>query len=335
MANVRPGPFSVRPGIGGFNTFGRGLNGLGGLGGIPSVRAGLGGIGNINGLGGIPSVRPMLNGARVNGLGNGLGGLPLSPLGAFSPLVGAGVNLNPLLAASELNALTVRPELLLRDLQLGLASRGCGYGYNNIIDFYRRATETPCCGESGCAGGLKTKSVAIRGNNFNIRYSYLAEVPKFEADIVKYMEKRTEEAVPDKTVHMLVDFINQEAYTPAIVFDDVMVNILASNVGAKSAVEYSLKQIKSRQYGHDIYGISGAVELVKIMFTIQQSSKVDSNLRGWLIKLLEANDCALYWAVHFHPDAQKTLEERPELFLEYRRLIKIVHDPKDEYQQVL
>lgn len=126
------------------------------------------------------------------------------------------------------------------------------------------------------------KDVIIRGKARSVRASYLTEAPKFEADIVKYMEKKKESDVPDRVVDLLLQFINREHYDNDSPLDEVTVCILASNVGAKSALEHSVNRLKKLQ--KHIYDTN---EIVDIIGCILLSSKVDSKLTDWLKDFLE------------------------------------------------
>lgn len=91
---------------------------------------------------------------------------------------------------------------------------------------------------------FKTKDIIVRGKVYTVRASYLSEAPKFEADLVKFVDKKKEDVVPARVVAMLVSYINVESYKNTSFLDEVTLNIVASNVGAKSVGEYSLGRLK-------------------------------------------------------------------------------------------
>ncbi|CAG8955397.1 hypothetical protein HYFRA_00014230, partial [Hymenoscyphus fraxineus] len=78
---------------------------------------------------------------------------------------------------------------------------------------------------------FKTKDIFIRGKVYAIRASYLAESPKFEAELMKYVDKKKEELVPRKVVEMLIRYVNEEVYENSSFVDEVTVCVLAGCVG--------------------------------------------------------------------------------------------------------
>jgi hypothetical protein len=176
------------------------------------------------------------------------------------------------------------------------------------------------CGESSNTNfrsnfDFKTKDITIRGKARSVRASYLTEAAKFESELTKYMEKKTEDEVPERVVDMLISFINREQYSNSDLLDEVILNILASNVGAKSTVDYSLGRIKDCGFPPNGRLICGVITL------ITQSGKVDDGLKKWLEKELKAKECELYLALiddeHFH----KLWSERPEVVAEVQRMV--------------
>jgi hypothetical protein len=97
------------------------------------------------------------------------------------------------------------------------------------------------------------------------------------------MDKKKEDQVGDHVVGMLIDFINEEGCISPSLKDMVVMNVLASNLGVKSAVEFSLNQLKK----HDSEYHVGGEELSMICVTVMMSSKVDSGLEEWLKKYLQ------------------------------------------------
>jgi hypothetical protein len=169
---------------------------------------------------------------------------------------------------------------------------------------------------------FKTKDITIRGKARAVRASYLTEAPKFEADLVKYLDKKKEDVVPDRVIGMLVDFINCEDYKNSNVLDEVTLNILAHNVGAKSAVDYSLSRLKKLDI--DV----GIQDLTNIVGTIMMCSKVDAGLKAWLKKYLQNEErlyrlsCSIPWA--------NLIMSRPEIEMETMRLLGRLREPEDE-----
>ncbi|KAF4634544.1 hypothetical protein G7Y89_g3567 [Cudoniella acicularis] len=125
---------------------------------------------------------------------------------------------------------------------------------------------------------FKTKDISVRGKVYTVRASYLSEAPKFEADLVKYMDKKKEEVLPSRVLEMLISFINRETYKNNSPLDEVTLNILAHNVGAKSVVEYSLGRLKMDEVGTQ--------EMTDIVAAILCSDKVAEGLKEWLKKHL-------------------------------------------------
>ncbi|CZR57239.1 uncharacterized protein PAC_07129 [Phialocephala subalpina] len=161
---------------------------------------------------------------------------------------------------------------------------------------------------------FKTKDVTIRGKAFSFRASYLVEVPKLEKELVSFMEKKTQEEVPDRVVNMLVSFINRERYVNDDPLDEVTLNILASNVGAKSVVEHSMDQLKKLEKNIDVTNI------VDIICTIMESSGVIDKLTDWLKDILcEESGCQLrfIWEVMDLPEYNKKIY-RPNPGLHFR-----------------
>lgn len=129
---------------------------------------------------------------------------------------------------------------------------------------------------------FKTKDICVRGKAYKVRSSYLAEAPKFESDLIKYLDKKTEEVVPQRVVRMLVDFINYDDYDhEGGLLDEAKLNILASNVNAKSVIDFSLDFLK-----HNIDFDVQAEDLCDIVTTVMMSDGVSDGLKEWLKKYL-------------------------------------------------
>ncbi|RFU27256.1 hypothetical protein B7463_g9071, partial [Scytalidium lignicola] len=166
-----------------------------------------------------------------------------------------------------------------------------------------------CCGGSDPKKdyAFETKDVVVRGKTYAIRKSYLSEVGKFEETLVKYMEKASEDAVPDRIVGFLVSFINEEKIHAENLHDLITLNILASNVCAKSVVEYSMAEIKRWDIDRDL----PMHALIDIAVTITLSSKVELALKEWLIKYLKYND--RWYQMTNHPMYLGVMHSRPEV----------------------
>jgi hypothetical protein len=178
----------------------------------------------------------------------------------------------------------------------------------------------PSCGEtlnSSSKGDFefKTKDVTIRGKARAVKASYLTDTGKFEADLTKYMEKKSEEEIPDRVVDMLISFINRDRYDNNSLLDEVKLNILASNVGAKSAVDYSLGRLK--QSGLN----DGSENICKIIPLITQSGKVDAGRKKWLEKELKADDRWLYDELNRDVNFLKLCQDFPEAVVELERIM--------------
>jgi hypothetical protein len=187
------------------------------------------------------------------------------------------------------------------------------------------------CGEGSNSNSkqdfdFKTKDVTIRGKARAVRASYLAEAGKFEGDFVKFMEKKKEEDVPDRVVDMLVSYINRETYTNDNVLDEVTLNIVASNVGAKSAGDYSLGRLKKCNW--DIH----PVELCHIVKLVTQSSKVDDGLTNWLKKYLETDE--RYWYLEVSEPYRRLQETRPEVVADIQRMLGLRRDANDGFRDL-
>lgn len=149
-----------------------------------------------------------------------------------------------------------------------------------------------CCGcgdteskEKKKEYAFKTKDVALRGKSYPVRKSFLADLAKFENDLIKFVDKKSDEELPEHILQLLIDFINEESCESETPLDLVGLNLLASNLSYKSAVEASLQQLKNldaRYFNPDV--------LVKVCGTITMSGKVDEALESWLKKFLRDHD---------------------------------------------
>jgi hypothetical protein len=165
----------------------------------------------------------------------------------------------------------------------------CGYN-RNCLGCQHKKKSCGCCDSDSNAEkeyAFKTKDVTLRGKSYKIRKGFLTDLSKFESELIKFVEKKSEEELPDSVIQMLVDFINEESCESNSAVDLVGLNILASNLGYKSAVEYSLEKLKKIETDSLIM----ADELTRICGTITMSGKVDVGLETWLKKFIR-NHCA-------------------------------------------
>jgi hypothetical protein len=207
-------------------------------------------------------------------------------------------------------------------------------------DFVHRCNHRGCSSCHECSGtssnskfkgdsSYKTKDITIRGKSYSVRKSFLENCGKFESDIGKFLDKRKDEVVPDRIVKLLIDCINEESCEAQTLHELVGMNILASNVGAKSAVEYSLRELHSKWRGN--YDLKGE-ELAQICASILLSGKVESGLEDWLKKILKHEEIMqlLQYSgrcldlFHRHPDVKTKLEILLGLFPEEDEWKKMV-----------
>ena len=173
-----------------------------------------------------------------------------------------------------------------------------------------------------------TKDIAVRGKTYSVRCSYLAEASKFEADLQKNVDKKAKEVLPNRVVEMLISFINREWYENDSVLDEVTMNVLATNVSAKSAFEHSLQRLQKLDGEIDPH------EMSEICATILCSDKVDDKLKEWLKKYLlkvperiEVLGCSQKWA--------ELNSEMPEVQARLAELLGMKQPPVDENHRIL
>lgn len=317
-----PVGFGARGGIGALGSplLGRRYDPLARLGVGPH----LGGVGA--GALGIRGLNPLL--ARRDMLGGGYGLLsdPLLRGGRYPDLGGRGIE--DLLLSSRLSHDPYRDLEAL--LGLGRFDRGRGYcdgrgcrgglgcGYDRRCEYERCLYDCHRCsggGSSSSSKDVKMKDIVVRGKTYKIRKSFLADSSKFETDIAKLLDKKSEEAMPNHVIQMLIDFINEEQCGGKTLLDAVSMNILASNLGVKSAVEFSLGLLKKNEGDYRIY----APELTQICLAVMESSKVDDKLVEWLKKYLKYDGRADGLGVS--PYYQEILYRKPELGIHLEQLL--------------
>jgi hypothetical protein len=283
----------------------------------PKLGLGYGGVGA--GSLGMRGVSPLLAGRGLLGTGHSDALLR----GGRHPDLGRR-GLDELLLSSSLSRYPYRdletlPGVGGRGLCDGRGYRsGLGCGYDRRCEHERGLYDCfRCSGSSSSSSSkdLKTKDIVVRGKTYQIRKSFLADSSKFEADIVKLLDKKSEEAVPNDVVQMLVDFINTERCDGRTLLDVVSMGILASNLGVKSAVEYSLNLLKRHELD---YG-TNSIELTHICLAIMESSKVDDKLVEWLKKYLKSDgrEHLLGRSPYYH----EILNRKPELGLHLMQLL--------------
>lgn len=330
----RGGLLDDRPPFGGFSAgglgaprFGRGLTPFNGHG----LAGGLGGLGYLGSLGSLGvgalshlSPRQDMLGASYPGLAEAL--LRGGRYPDFRRRHIDDLHLSSRLGPRELGLLL---GLGMFDQERGLCNdRGCrgglGCGYDRRCEHERCLYDCSRCSGNGngrssssssSSKDFKTKDIVVRGKTFKIRKSFLADAGKFEGDIVKLLDKKSEESFPNYVVQMLVDFINEESCKANTILDLVSLNVLASSLGVKSAVEFSLNQIKKHEYDRDI----GAVELTDICVAVLLSSKVDDKITEWLKKHLKAGE--RWRELVQHHCWKQMIYRRPELEIQVGQLV--------------
>ena len=223
--------------------------------------------------------------------------------------------------------------LSLSDLRRGLCDgRGCrggmGCGYDRRCEHERCMYDCGRCSEpssSSSTKDLKTKDIVVRGKTYKIRKAFLQDLSKFEADIIKLLDKKSEESVPNEVVQMLVDFINYEKCDGRTLLDVVSLNILASNLGVKSAVEFSLNLLKNHVLDYQMK----AQELTDICLAVMESSKVEDKLVEWLKRYLKSD--GREWQLVRSYEYQSMIARRPELDIHLAQLTGQME--KDEYEE--
>jgi hypothetical protein len=210
----------------------------------------------------------------------------------------------------------------------GNGCRGCGYNrsceYERCPDVCHRCSGSSSNSSSSSSSkDSKTKDVVVRGRTYKIRKSFLADSSKFEGDIVKLLDKKSEDAVPNNVVQMLVDFINEESCKSNSILDFVQMSILASNLGVKSAVEYSLGVLK-KEIDYEPSG----VELTHICLAVLESSKVDEKLVEWLKRYLKYDGRAD--KLSFNPFYKGILQNKPELGVHLAQLLGFLEKDESE-----
>ena len=210
--------------------------------------------------------------------------------------------------------------------------RGCrgglGCGYDRRCEHERYMYDCSRCSvgssSSSSTKDLKTKDIVVRGKTYKIRKAFLQDSSKFEGDIIKLLDKKSEESVPNDVVQMLVDFINTEKCAGRTLLDVVSLNILASNLGVKSAVEFSLNLLKREGLDYRMR----ANELTDICLAIMESSKVDDKLVEWLKKYLKSDGkgSQLSRSIEYH----NMIYRRPELAIHLGQLVGDIEKDENE-----
>ena len=207
-------------------------------------------------------------------------------------------------------------------------SGGLSCGCDKNCEHQRSAIDCASCSSSGRSGSstkeLKTKDIVVRGKTYKIRKSFLVDASKFESDIVKLLDKKSEETMPNHVVQMLVDFINTEHCRTTTLLDLVSMNVLASSLSVKSAVEHSLNLLKKYEIDYNI----GGPELTQMCVTVLASGKVDDKLTEWLKKFLEYDG---RWERLLRNEFyQTTLYRKPQLQIQIAQLIGLIEKDDGE-----
>lgn len=163
---------------------------------------------------------------------------------------------------------------------------------------------------------LKTKDVALRGKAYKIRKAFLADMGKFEHDLIKLVDKKTEEELPDSVIQLLVDYINKESCESKNMVDLVGLCLLASTLGYTSGIEGALRELKEVSSG----GHVGRDDLTKICGMITMSGKVDDGLKTWLKNFLTIPNVL---QALFHSQAfQELNHNHPEVWIRLQGILR-------------
>ncbi|EPE33014.1 hypothetical protein GLAREA_06026 [Glarea lozoyensis ATCC 20868] len=151
----------------------------------------------------------------------------------------------------------------------------CGSHHSNSCSSSKLSSSS----SSSSKSDLKTKDLFIRSKIYSVRASYLAESPKFEAELTKLMDKKKEDQIPSRIISLLINYINKESYSNDNVLDEVTLHVVCTTVNCKSAAEYALERLKRfTKEGHEI----PVEELCQICVAIFCSEKVEEKLKEWL-----------------------------------------------------
>jgi len=177
---------------------------------------------------------------------------------------------------------------------------------------------------------FKTKDITIRGKTYPLRKSFLDDNGKFEKDIQTYTEKKNDKTVPNEVIRHMVCLINDLPISPSSILDLVTLNILASNVGVKSAVKSSQDYIERYTSG-DASGRDsglGGNELIEICASIFLSSRVDDGLMEWVKEYLKKGGAADRMA---KASGFRALErDHPEVIVSIETLLGMREKPDDD-----
>lgn len=143
---------------------------------------------------------------------------------------------------------------------------------------------------------------------------------------MKYVDKKKDWEVPDSVLKLLESFINTDEYNTCSVVDEVTLNILASKLGAKSVMEYSLKSLEKN------YPVSGQ-DLVFVTMTIMLSSKVDDGLKEWLKKQLKYD--MRYEHLGNNTHWQIATGKHPEVITRVMELLGLIEKQENEIFRIL
>ena len=153
---------------------------------------------------------------------------------------------------------------------------GCGTHHHSSCN---GSKSNDSLSSSSSKSDLKTKDLFIRSKVYSVRASYLAEAPKFEAELTKLMDKKKEDVIPSRIIRLLIDYINKESYKNDNILDEVTLHVVCTTVNCRSAAEFALERLKKfSKEGNEI----PAHDMAQICVIIFCSEKVEDKLKEWL-----------------------------------------------------
>ena len=170
---------------------------------------------------------------------------------------------------------------------------------------------------------FKTKEVAIRGKVYKVRNSFLDDNGKFEAELIKFVDKKKEKALPNQVIQYLVDLINDEGVSSRDLLDLVTLNILASNMAVKSVMASSLKLVEEE--GKKTWATEK--QMTEIIGCIFLSSKVDDGLKEWLKEY--AREHKATDQLRFCTEWRKLIDDHPDVATQLAELLGLRPAPDD------
>jgi len=252
---------------------------------------------------------------------------PRAPLNSYDR-----INVHRQLDPLDRNAASIRPSSQVQYFPQRRRSEDWEY-----LDLLHHHREICSHSWSSCQCNLghqslpfKTKDITIRGTTYSVRKSFLDDNGKFEKDIQAYTDKKNEKTIPNEVIRYLVCIVNDVPISPSSILDLITLNILASNVGVKSAVKSSQDYIDryTSDDGNGRYIGLGGNELVEICASIFLSSRVDDGLTEWLKGYLKRNGAAQKMA---SASGFRSLErDHPEVIVSLETLLGMREKPDDD-----